>query len=131
MWKKKDLKKRAVHKQYAKMQKYRYIKQNPKVICPYDLLRARTLRARHKSLRVRYVHSYELSHNFLRPVLVKHIMSDDIVWCDPFLDLTDMTQLFLISVTDLLTSANVIHKLPKIFQNNLDPIWLKLTFMLI
>ena len=43
------------------------IKRNSKVICSYDMLRARTFRASRKSLRAHYVHTYERASNFLRP----------------------------------------------------------------
>ena len=46
------------------MQKYRYISQM-KFICLY-ILRARTFRTRRKSLRARYVDTYERARNFLR-----------------------------------------------------------------
>ena len=42
------------------------IKRNLKIICSYDMLRARTFRARRKSLGACYVLTYERTHNFLR-----------------------------------------------------------------
>ena len=46
------------------MQKYRYISQM-RFICLY-ILRARTFRTRRKSLRARYLDTYERARNFLR-----------------------------------------------------------------
>ena len=52
------------------MQKYRYINQTKfKIICSYDMLRARTFCARQKFLRARYAHVYEGAHNFVMPGL--------------------------------------------------------------
>ena len=42
------------------------IKRISRIICAYDILRAHTFRARRKSLRARYTHTYERTHNFLR-----------------------------------------------------------------
>lgn len=43
------------------------IKRYSKIICFYDMLLARTFRARRKSLHARYGQSYERARNFLRP----------------------------------------------------------------
>ena len=42
------------------------VKQNLKIICLYDMLRARTFRARRKSLLERYAHAWELARTFPR-----------------------------------------------------------------
>ena len=47
------------------------IKRNSKNLCLHDILRARTFRARRKFLQARYVHAYECTRNFLRPVVQK------------------------------------------------------------
>ena len=44
------------------------IKRNLKIICSYNMLRARTFRARRKSLGACYVLTFERTDNFLRPV---------------------------------------------------------------
>ena len=44
------------------------IKRNLKIICSYNMLRARTFRARRKSLGACYVLIFERTDNFLRPV---------------------------------------------------------------
>ena len=41
-------------------------KRNSKLICSYDMLRARTFRVRRKSLRAHYAHAYERTSNFIR-----------------------------------------------------------------
>ena len=41
-------------------------KRNSKLICSYDMLRARTFRVRRKSLRAHYAHAYERTRNFIR-----------------------------------------------------------------
>ena len=41
------------------------VKQNSKIICSYDLVHARSLRMRRKSLRARFAHPYERAGNFL------------------------------------------------------------------
>ena len=42
-------------------------KQNLKILCSYDRLRAHTFHACRKSLRAGYKHDYERAYNFLRP----------------------------------------------------------------
>ena len=42
------------------------IKQNLKIICSYNMLRARTFRTRRKSLRARNAHAYNHACNFFR-----------------------------------------------------------------